>query len=389
MLESLLQNRDSGDLNNINNNNNNKVITSSEKVDLYKEPCQMTIVGIKYDGTKMILSALLTKLPQPDDVCAIILTDQTKLYINEEEIKRAKMRTVEIMHHVLPQATFQNDEITENISFSIKHVSVITIKMPKFNDQISHITSEQAIRSMAELFTVYDSQVLNYPSLTKTSVMSESYQIIGGLFNNNSIKKYKSQTQEMIENFSFDRNNKDSETDFESTANESNTNSQANTENNNKINGSNSNNINFVNSNNNNNKTNNFNKNSDNDNSNINNNNGNINNSNSNNDLNHFNNNKNNNNNESSNSNNNCESTNKFQNPDFANSMGSFNGIISNSNFANIFSNMSANNVQTSNSNENSAENSPSSSSRNSESNNSTSFAILKQESKKRVVALI
>lgn len=120
MLESLLQNSDSGDLNNI--NNNNKVITSSEKVDLYKEPCQMTIIGIKYDGTKMILSALLTKLPQPDDVYAIILTDQTKLYINEEEIKRAKMRTVEIMHQVLPQATSRNDEITQNISFSIKHV---------------------------------------------------------------------------------------------------------------------------------------------------------------------------------------------------------------------------------------------------------------------------
>lgn len=264
MLESLLQNSDSGDLNNIKNNyNNNKGQTSSEKVDLYKEPCQMTIVGIKYDGTKMILSALLTKLPQPDDVCALILADKTKLYINEEEIKRAKMRTVEIMHHVLPQATSQNDEITENISFSIKHVSVITIKMPNFNDQISHITSEQAIRSMAELFTVYNSQVLNYPSLTKTSVMSESYQTIGGLFNNNSIKKCKSQTQEMIEDFSLDRNNKDGETDFESTANESNTNSQANTENNSKINSSNSNNINYVNSNNNNN-SNNFNNNNDN-----------------------------------------------------------------------------------------------------------------------------
>lgn len=120
MFESLLQNSDRGDLNNI--NNNNKGQTSSEKVDLYKETCQMTIVGIKYDGTKMILSALLTYLPQPDDVYALILTYQTKLYINEEDIKRAKMRTVEIMHHVLPQATSQNDEITENISFSIKHV---------------------------------------------------------------------------------------------------------------------------------------------------------------------------------------------------------------------------------------------------------------------------
>ena len=249
---------------------------------------------------------------------------------------------------------------------------------------------------MAKLFTVYDSQDLNYPNLTKTSVMSESYQTIGGLFNNNSIKKCKSQTQEMIEDFSLDRNNKDGETDFESSANESNTNSQANTENNSKINSSNSNNINYVNSNNNNNKSNIFNNNNDNDNSNINNNSGNINNTNSNNDLNNFNNNKNN---ESSNSNNNSESnssdndnenenesTNKFQNPDFANSMGSFNDIISNSNFANIFNNMSANSVQANNSNEKSAKNSPSSYSRNSESNNSTNLAILKQESKKRVV---
>ena len=127
---------------------------------------------------------------------------------------------------------------------------------------------------MAKLFTVYDSQDLNYPNLTKTSVMSESYQTIGGLFNNNSIKKCKSQTQEMIEDFSLDRNNKDGETDFESSANESNTNSQANTENNSKINSSNSNNINYVNSNNNNNKSNIFNNNNDNDNSNINNNSG-------------------------------------------------------------------------------------------------------------------
>ena len=188
ILEPLMKSNENIDLNNNNNNNNNDQGTS-EKVDLYNDPIEMTIIGIKDDGNKIILSAILAYLPEPDDVYALIMRNDTKVYINEEEIKRAKLKTTEIMTQVLPQAIAESENIKENISFSIKLVTVVTIKILNFNDSISHFTSVQAIRNMSELYTIYDTQLMNYPNLTKTSVISEYFQAVGGLFNNNYIQR--------------------------------------------------------------------------------------------------------------------------------------------------------------------------------------------------------
>ena len=208
-LESLLlkNDNDSIDLNKKDDNDQ----TSTEKIDLFKEPCKITIVGIKNDGTKLILSAVLTYLPAPDDAYVLILNDQTKQYINLEEIKRAKLKIIDLMEHVLPLQISQNVNITENISFSIKQVSVITIKILNLNDTFSSLTSVQAIRSMTELFTSFDNQLVNYQTLTKSTVMSGSYQVIGGLFNSNSIRAYSPQTHEMNENIIIENNMKEND----------------------------------------------------------------------------------------------------------------------------------------------------------------------------------
>ena len=193
-LAFLLNNSDHDNID-LNNNNSNGQITH-EKVDLYNNPLRMMAIGIKDDGTKIILSVILTYLPEPDDVFALIMKDDTKIFINEEEIKRAKQRTIDIMNQVLPQAISQNGKIKENISFSIKLATVITIKILNFNDQIPHISSVQAIRSMSELFTYLDNQLSYYPNLTKTSVISESYQVIGGLFNPSTMRRFSSRNDD-------------------------------------------------------------------------------------------------------------------------------------------------------------------------------------------------
>lgn len=188
-----------------------------EKADLYSSPVQMTLVGMKDDGTKMILSAVLTYVPEPDDVYALILNDETKIYVNEEEVKRAKQRTEDIICQVLPPPIAQQGRLHENISFSIKQVTVITIKILNFIDSIQHITSVQAIRNMSELFTLFDTQLMNYPNLTKTMVISESYQAVGGLFNPASIKKFSSRDDSMNLVIDPARKDDDEYSEYEST----------------------------------------------------------------------------------------------------------------------------------------------------------------------------
>ena len=198
-LSALLNDNDNDDidLNNKNNKNNEK--KSNEKVDLYNDPLSITIVGMKDDETKMILSAVLTYLPAPDDVYALIMRDETMIYLNEEKIEEAKSKTLRIKDQVLPHAISQNEEITENISFSLKLVTVITIKVLNFNESMLNFTSVQAIRNMSDLFATFDSQLMNYPNLTKTLVISESYQAIGGLFNSKTVRKSLSKAEVLDE----------------------------------------------------------------------------------------------------------------------------------------------------------------------------------------------
>jgi len=134
-------------------------------------PCGITILGMKNQEKEAINSFV------------IILKDEGQIIKQQTECEIAKEKSESLLYQILPrEIVIKLNMGDKDVSFSVPMATILFIDIVKFSDFSSHLSPQEILHCLSNIFATFDSIAEKYNLITKIKLIGDVYMAAAGLF---------------------------------------------------------------------------------------------------------------------------------------------------------------------------------------------------------------
>ena len=144
---------------------------------------------------------------------SVTIYDQTTEHFQQALVESEKKKSEHLVSSLMPESIAKRIHDGEtDISFEVQHATILFASVFGWNEVILNMSAVQVVSFLNKLFSAYDEELANFPSITKLKTIGHIYMIAGGLFTDSSVNSSQVTTEyalkmlEIVDNLSQELN---------------------------------------------------------------------------------------------------------------------------------------------------------------------------------------
>lgn len=128
------------------------------------------------------------ELAPPARSFSIVINDRTTEHFQEALVESEKKKSENLIDSLMPPSIAKrlNDGETD-ISFEVQKATILFSSIVNMNEVINNMSAIQVMGFLNKLYSAYDIELSNFPSVTKLKTIGHIYMIAAGLFTDSSV----------------------------------------------------------------------------------------------------------------------------------------------------------------------------------------------------------